>query len=77
MAQQPAVTLTSEEREILENFVHRGKANARTLTRAHPAQISRRMEYSGPCRRPGCVPSDGRQRATALRPRGAGGGLTR
>ena len=34
MAQQPAVTLTSEERETLEAFLHRGKANARTLTRA-------------------------------------------
>ena len=34
MPQQPAVTLTSEERSILETFVHRGKANARTLTRA-------------------------------------------
>jgi transposase len=34
MTQQPAVTLTSEERSILESFVHRGKANARTLTRA-------------------------------------------
>ena len=29
-----AVTLTDEERAILETFVHRGKANARTLTRA-------------------------------------------
>jgi transposase len=34
MPQQPAVTLTSEERATLETFVHRGKANARTLTRA-------------------------------------------
>jgi hypothetical protein len=34
MPQQPVVTLTSEERSILETFVHRGKANARTLTRA-------------------------------------------
>src|SRR5258708_32855770 len=34
MAQQPAVTLTEEERTTLETFVHRGKANARTLTRA-------------------------------------------
>jgi hypothetical protein len=34
MPQQPAVTLTSEERSILETFVHRGKANARSLTRA-------------------------------------------
>jgi transposase len=34
MPQQPAVTLTSEERTTLETFVHRGKANARTLTRA-------------------------------------------
>jgi transposase len=34
MPPQPAVTLTSEERSILESFVHRGKANARTLTRA-------------------------------------------
>lgn len=32
MPQQPAVTLTNEERTALENFVHRGKANARTLT---------------------------------------------
>ena len=32
--QQPAVTLTKEERTTLETFVHRGKANARTLTRA-------------------------------------------
>jgi transposase len=34
MPQQPAVTLTSEERSTLEIFVHRGKANARTITRA-------------------------------------------
>ena len=34
MAQQPVVTLTIHERTILETFVHRGKANARTLTRA-------------------------------------------
>jgi transposase len=34
MPQQPAVTLTDEERMTLETFVHRGKANARTLTRA-------------------------------------------
>jgi len=34
MPQQPAVTLTDDERTTLEIFVHRGKANARTLTRA-------------------------------------------
>jgi transposase len=34
MPQQPAVILTEEERTTLETFVHRGKANARTLTRA-------------------------------------------
>ena len=34
MPQQPAVTLTSEERSTLGIFVHRGKANARTITRA-------------------------------------------
>ena len=34
MPQQPAVTLTEEERTTLETFVHRGKANARTITRA-------------------------------------------
>ena len=34
MAQPPAVSLSSEERETLEAFVHRGKAKARTLTRA-------------------------------------------
>ena len=34
MPQQPAVTLTSEDQATLETFVHRGKANARTLTRA-------------------------------------------
>ena len=34
MPQQPAITLSSEERRHLEIFVHRGKANARTLTRA-------------------------------------------
>lgn len=34
MPQQPAVTLTSEDRTTLETRVHRGKANARTLTRA-------------------------------------------
>ena len=34
MPQQAAVTLTSEDRSTLETFVHRGKANARTLTRA-------------------------------------------
>src|SRR5260370_22441570 len=35
MSQQPAVTLTGEERTTLETFLHRGKANDRTLTRAH------------------------------------------
>jgi hypothetical protein len=34
MPQQPVVTLSNEERTTLETFVHRGKANARTLTRA-------------------------------------------
>ena len=34
MPQQPAVTLTEEERATLETFVHRGKANARSITRA-------------------------------------------
>ena len=34
MPQQPTVILTEEERTTLESFVHRGKANARTLTRA-------------------------------------------
>ena len=34
MPHLPAVTLSSEERETLEAFVHRGKANARTVTRA-------------------------------------------
>ncbi len=34
MLQQPVVTLTSEERTTLETFIHRDKANARTLTRA-------------------------------------------
>lgn len=33
MPYPPAVTLTDEERTTLETFVHRGKANARTLTR--------------------------------------------
>jgi transposase len=34
MPQLPAVTLTKDERTTLESFVHRGKANARTITRA-------------------------------------------
>lgn len=34
MPHQPNVILTNEERTTLETFVHRGKANARTLTRA-------------------------------------------
>jgi transposase len=34
MPRQPEVILTEEERMTLESFVHRGKANARTLTRA-------------------------------------------
>lgn len=34
MPQQPVVILTDDERTTLETFVHRGKANARTLTRA-------------------------------------------
>ena len=34
MSQQRAITLTNEEQTILETFVHRGKANTRTLTRA-------------------------------------------
>jgi DNA-directed RNA polymerase specialized sigma24 family protein len=35
MLHQPVMTLSREECTTLENFVHRGKANARTLTRAH------------------------------------------
>ena len=34
MPRTSTVTLTEEERTSLETFVHRGKANARTLTRA-------------------------------------------
>jgi transposase len=34
MRQPPTVTLTDEERATLETLVHRGKANARTVTRA-------------------------------------------
>src|SRR5215471_3303081 len=34
MPHQPVITLSSEERTTLETFVHRGKANARTITRA-------------------------------------------
>ena len=34
MPHPPAVSLSSEERETLEAFVHRGKANARTVARA-------------------------------------------
>jgi transposase len=34
MPHRPAVTLTDEQRTILETFLHRGTANARTLTRA-------------------------------------------
>ncbi len=34
MPHPPAVSLTDEERATLENCVHRGKANARTVTRA-------------------------------------------
>ena len=34
MPRPPAVTLSEEEQRTLETFVHRGKANARTLTRA-------------------------------------------
>ena len=34
MPHQPAITFSKEERTTLESFVHRGKANARTLTRA-------------------------------------------
>src|SRR5690348_11679289 len=34
MPRPAAVTLTEEERTTLEAFVHRGKANARTITRA-------------------------------------------
>lgn len=34
MLQQPAVALSGEECMTLETFVYRGKANARTLTRA-------------------------------------------
>ncbi len=33
MLHQPAVTFTEEERTTLETFMHRGKANACTLTR--------------------------------------------
>ena len=35
MPHKPTVTLTENERTTLETFVHRGKTNARTLTRAH------------------------------------------
>ena len=31
---KPSISLTNEERQHLYVFVHRGKANARTLTRA-------------------------------------------
>jgi transposase len=34
MPRPPAVTLTEEEQRTLETYVHRGKANARTITRA-------------------------------------------
>jgi hypothetical protein len=34
MPQQPAVTLTEGEQTTLESFVHRGKANTRTIARA-------------------------------------------
>jgi transposase len=34
MLQQPAITLTDEECTTLKTFMHRGKANARMLTRA-------------------------------------------
>jgi transposase len=34
MPRPPTVTLTEEERSTLESFVHRGQANARTITRA-------------------------------------------
>jgi transposase len=34
MPRPPAVTLSEEEQRTLETFVHRGKVNARTLTRA-------------------------------------------
>ena len=34
MPRQSTVILTDNERTILETFVHRGKAHARTLTRA-------------------------------------------
>src|SRR5260370_23118680 len=35
MSQQPAVAVTGEGSRALETFMHRGKANAGTLTRAH------------------------------------------
>lgn len=45
MPQHPVATLTEEESRTLATFVHRGKANERTLNpRAHPVQISRVME---------------------------------
>jgi len=34
MPHQPTMILTDDERTTLETFVHRGKANARTITRA-------------------------------------------
>lgn len=34
MPRPPAITLTEEEQNTLESFVHRGKANARTIIRA-------------------------------------------
>jgi transposase len=34
MPQPPAVTLSEDEQRTLETFVHRGKANVRTITRA-------------------------------------------
>lgn len=34
MPHQPIVTLTDDERATLEGCVHRGRANARTVTRA-------------------------------------------
>jgi hypothetical protein len=42
MPHQPAITLTDDERTTLESFVHRGKANGRTITRA---RILQRLEF--------------------------------
>ena len=72
------VRLTCEEQAALEAIVHRGKANARTVTRAR-ILLNSADGWSTAATRVGvgCVSGDRDERAATLRARRTGGGLAR